>query len=61
MWDVIQPENQNNHQLCAELFHRTNLNFLKVFVNENFMILKIFERFQVDLNMIQPKLEEISM
>lgn len=53
IWDIFQPENQNNVQLCADLFQRTNLNFLKIFVNEHFMILKIFERFQIDLSLIQ--------
>lgn len=53
IWDVIQPENQNNIQLCADLFQRANLNFLKIFVNDHYMILKIFERFQIDLNLIQ--------
>lgn len=53
IWDTIQPEYHNNVQLCADLFQRANLNFLKIFVNEHFMILKIFERFQIDLNLIQ--------
>ena len=53
IWDTIQPEYTNNVQLCADLFQRANLNFLKIFVNEHFMILKIFERFQIDLNLIQ--------
>lgn len=61
IWDLIQPEYQNNIQLCADLFQRANLNFLKIFVNEHYMILKIFERFQIDLNLIQVQMQEKNM
>ncbi|XP_055304151.1 C-mannosyltransferase dpy-19 homolog [Sitodiplosis mosellana] len=61
IWDLIQPEYINNIQLCADLFQRANLNFLKIFVNEHYMILKIFERFQIDLNLIQVQMQEKNM
>lgn len=61
IWDLIQPEYQNNIQLCADLFQRANLNFLKIFVNESFIIFKIFERFQIDLNLIQLQMQEKNM
>ena len=58
---MAEPHNSDNIQLCADLFLRTNSNFLKVFLNDNFMILKIFERFKVDLNLLQVTLQEKSM
>lgn len=61
IWDLAEPENQNNIPICAELFQRTNSNFLRVFVNENFLILKIFERFKIDLNLLQVTLQEKSI
>lgn len=61
IWDSIQPEYQNNVQLCADLFQRANLNFLKIYINDHFMILKIFERFQIDLNLIQVQMQEKNM
>lgn len=61
IWDLAEPENQTNISICAQLFQRTNSNFLRVFVNENFLILRIFERFKVDLNLLQVTLQEKSI
>lgn len=60
IWDAIDPENKNNLQFCADLFQKTNPSFLKVFVNDKYLVIKIFSQ-TVELELKKNNLLEYNM
>ncbi|KAG4078203.1 hypothetical protein HA402_002255 [Bradysia odoriphaga] len=60
IWDNIEPENRDNIPLCAELFKKSNPNFLRVFMNEEYFILKLFSQY-VQVEFGKNSLTELSM
>ncbi|KAJ6637254.1 C-mannosyltransferase dpy-19 like [Pseudolycoriella hygida] len=60
IWDDIEPENRGNVPLCAELLKKSNPNFLRVFMNEEYFILKLFSQY-VQVEFGKNSLTELSI
>lgn len=60
IWDNNQPEYRDNIQFCAELFQKKVSNFIKVFISEKYLILKLFSR-SVELELKNMNLKELNM
>lgn len=45
MWDMVELENHNNTQYCVSVYENSkDTNFLKVFNNFKYLVIKLFSR-----------------
>lgn len=60
IWDFIDPDNKKNTQFCVELFEKPHSNFLIVFSNEKYLVIKIFSQ-SVELELMKNNIVELKM
>lgn len=60
IWDFIDPGNKKNSQFCVDLFEKPESNFLVVFSNEKYLVIKIFSQ-SVELELMKNNIVEYKM